>query len=111
MVEMEPGRKQMGTDRSAQLICQMMDDLRAAAGCNGRGGMQAWPVLAASSLRHFSLFLLNLSQKAPVLPFSGCAWLSDRLRCWWEDRGLQGPRATPSPSLGPGKPLAPSAGG
>lgn len=108
---MEPGQKQMGTERSAQLICQATDGLHAAAGCTGRGGRQARPALAASSLSHFSLFLLNLSQKAPVLPFSGCAWLLERPRCWWEDRGPQGPQATLSPSPGPGKPLAPGTRG
>ena len=56
MADMELGRKQMGTERGAPLICQMTDGLHAAAGCAGRGGRQARPALAASSLSHFSLF-------------------------------------------------------
>lgn len=73
----EPGPEQMGMERGARLICQMTDGSHAAAGCAGQEGRQARPGLAASSLSHFSLFHLNLSQKAPVPPFPGCAWLSE----------------------------------
>lgn len=86
----------------------MMDGFLTAAGCPGWGGREARPALAASSLSRFALFLLNLSQKAHILPFWGCTWLSERSRCWWEDGGPQDPRATPS--LGPSKALAPGTG-
>jgi len=67
-----------GTERGAPLICLVTDGSQAAlAGEGGRHGQQPR-----------SLFR----------PFSGCAWLPEGSRCWWEDRGAQGPRATPSPS-------------
>lgn len=88
--DMEPGWEQMEMENRVQLICHVIDGLHA-----GQGGRQG------QCCSHSSLFLLNLSQRAPVFPspqlHRGCGACGG-----WGTTGLSN---TPPPSPGHSKTL------